>query len=162
MYKKNVIERTRDLIYLKFVATDLFLKIISPSAGENSGGSAYPLLFCSFCLAPDRSNYSPLLPHPLLHSGSILQESLQARPFTKPLRWILILHCCCVLLQNLVGNSGETQCLQEAEQQTEASVDVPYPPLQIVNSVPSLSSLCSLSQSSLFFLSTISSNSFSS
>ena len=31
-----VIERTRDLIYLKFVATDFFLKIISPSAGENS------------------------------------------------------------------------------------------------------------------------------
>ena len=27
------------------------------------------------------------------------------------------------------------QCL-EAEQQAEASVDVPYPPLQIVNSVP--------------------------
>ena len=35
--KKFVIERTRDLIYLKFVATDFFLKIISPSAGENSG-----------------------------------------------------------------------------------------------------------------------------
>ena len=35
--KKVVIERTRDLIYLKFVATDFFLKIISPSAGENSG-----------------------------------------------------------------------------------------------------------------------------
>ena len=32
--KKIVIERTRDLIYLKFVATDFFLKIISPSAGE--------------------------------------------------------------------------------------------------------------------------------
>ena len=31
------IERTRDLIYLKFVATDFFPKIISPSAGENSG-----------------------------------------------------------------------------------------------------------------------------
>ena len=30
-----VIERTRDLIYLKFVATDFFPKIISPSAGEN-------------------------------------------------------------------------------------------------------------------------------
>ena len=29
-----VIERTRDLIYLKFVATDFFPKIISPSAGE--------------------------------------------------------------------------------------------------------------------------------
>ena len=35
--KKIVIERTRDLIYLKFLATDFFLKIISPSAGENSG-----------------------------------------------------------------------------------------------------------------------------
>ena len=34
--KKIVIEQTRDLIYLKFVATDFFLKIISPSAGENS------------------------------------------------------------------------------------------------------------------------------
>ena len=37
---KNVIERTRDLIYLKFVAADFSLKIISPSAGENSGDSA--------------------------------------------------------------------------------------------------------------------------
>ena len=35
-----VIERTRDLIYLKFVATDFFPKIISPSAGENSGDLA--------------------------------------------------------------------------------------------------------------------------
>ena len=38
--KKNVIKRTRDLIYLKFVATDFSLKIISPSAGENSSDSA--------------------------------------------------------------------------------------------------------------------------
>ena len=37
--KKIVIERIRDLIYLKFVATDFFPKIISPSAGENSGDS---------------------------------------------------------------------------------------------------------------------------
>ena len=35
--KKIVIEQTRDLIYLKFVVTDFFPKIISPSAGENSG-----------------------------------------------------------------------------------------------------------------------------
>ena len=35
--KKIVIERTRDLIYLKFVATYFFPKIISPSAGKNSG-----------------------------------------------------------------------------------------------------------------------------
>ena len=33
-------ERTRDLIYLKFVATDFFMKIISLSAGENSGDLA--------------------------------------------------------------------------------------------------------------------------
>ena len=38
--KKIVIERTRDLIYLKFVATDFFLKTISPSADENSGDLA--------------------------------------------------------------------------------------------------------------------------
>ena len=36
----QVIERTRDLMYLEFVATDFFLKIISPSAGENSGDLA--------------------------------------------------------------------------------------------------------------------------
>ena len=38
--KKIVIERTRDLIYLKFGAKDFSPKIISPSAGENSGDSA--------------------------------------------------------------------------------------------------------------------------
>ena len=38
--KKIVIERTRDLIYLKFVATDFFPEIISLSAGENSGDLA--------------------------------------------------------------------------------------------------------------------------
>ena len=38
--KKFVIERSRDLIYLKFVATDFSPKTISPSAGENSGDLA--------------------------------------------------------------------------------------------------------------------------
>ena len=37
---KIVIERTRDLIYLNFVATDFSPKITSPSTGENSGDSA--------------------------------------------------------------------------------------------------------------------------
>ena len=37
---KIVIERTRDLIYLKLVSTDFFPKIICRSAGENSGDSA--------------------------------------------------------------------------------------------------------------------------
>ena len=36
VYKKIVIEQTRNLIYL---ATDFFLKIISLSAGKNSGDS---------------------------------------------------------------------------------------------------------------------------
>ena len=30
-------------------------------------------------------------------------------------------------MQNLIGNSGETLFLEEAEQEAEASVDVPYP-----------------------------------
>ena len=38
--KENVIKRTRDLNYLKFVATDFSPKTISPSAGENSGDLA--------------------------------------------------------------------------------------------------------------------------
>ena len=38
--KKIVIERTRDLNYLKFVAIDFSPKTISPSAGENSGDLA--------------------------------------------------------------------------------------------------------------------------
>ena len=38
--KKIVIERTRNLIYLKFVMTDFYPKITSPSTGENSGDSA--------------------------------------------------------------------------------------------------------------------------
>ena len=38
--KKIVIERTREINYLKFVATDFSPKKISPSAGENSGDLA--------------------------------------------------------------------------------------------------------------------------
>ena len=48
--KKIVIERTRDLVYLKFVAKDFFL---SSSAGENAGDSVQPLLFCSFYLVDE-------------------------------------------------------------------------------------------------------------
>ena len=56
--KKIIIERTRDLIYLKFVATDFSPKIISPNAGENSGDLAVSALLMN--PLPDRSNYSPL------------------------------------------------------------------------------------------------------
>ena len=62
--KKIVIERTRDLIYLKFVATDFFPKIISPSAVANSVTSCSPCYSAVSALLmnplPDRSNYSPL------------------------------------------------------------------------------------------------------
>ena len=111
---------------------------------------------------PGCSNYSPLC-HTHYFILRIINTSLVsswARPFAKPLHWRLILHCCSALLQNLVGNSGVTRSLEEAEQQAEESVDVPPPPLQIVISVPfcllsffSLPSLCSLSQPSLFSLS---------
>ena len=104
---------------------------------------------------PDRSNYSPLLPHPLPHSGSILYFTSLFRPDPLPSRYAGDYHCCSALLQNLVGNSGETWCLEEAEQQAEASVDFPYPPLQIVNSVPFSLYIYPLSSPSLhhpFFL----------
>ena len=39
------------------------------------------------------------------------------------------------------GNSGETQCLEEAEKQPEASVDVLFPPFQIVTHFPFVSLL---------------------
>ena len=63
--KKIIIERTRDLIYLKFVATDLSPKIISPSAGKNSGYSTYSPCYSAVSALlnnplPDCSNYSPL------------------------------------------------------------------------------------------------------
>ena len=81
--QKIVIERTRDLIYLKFVATDFFPKIISPSAGENSGDQRSPCYSAVSALLtnplPNRSNYSPLLSHPLPHI-SIGKTLYQATP----------------------------------------------------------------------------------
>ena len=62
VYKKIVIERTRDLIYLRFVATDFSPKIISPSAGETpvtQRSPCYSAVSASYPL-PDCSNYSPL------------------------------------------------------------------------------------------------------
>ena len=114
---------------------------------------------------PDRSNYSPLLPHPYLtpdqyiNSLTLYQAALLET----------ILHCCSALLQNLVRSSGETQCLEEADKQRQVSMFlillfklltqflyVSFLCISILSL--SLSSLCSLSQSSLFSLSTISSD----
>ena len=88
---------------------------------------------------PDCSNYSPFC-----HTHYLTPDQYFSSFFTKPLRLILILHCYCALLQNLSRELGRTQCLEEAELQAEASVDVPHPPLQIVISI-SLLSLFSLS-----------------
>ena len=65
---------------------------------------------------PDCSNYSPFC-----HTHYLTPDQYFTSLFgvTKPLCWRIILHCCSTLLQNLVGNSGEMQCLEEAEQQTE-------------------------------------------
>ena len=128
-----------------------------------------PVIQCSPCYSaisallmnplPDHSKYSPLLSHPLPHSGRINTSLVSSgQTLYQAASWRLIIHCYSALLNNLVGNSGEMQCLEKAEQQAEASVDVPYPPIQIVNlSLFSLclSSLCSLSKSSFFSLSTI-------
>ena len=82
---------------------------------------------------PDCSNYSPFWHthyHVLgINTALVLWTLYQATPLET------MLHCCSALLQNLVGNSGIMQCLEEAEQKAEASVDVP-PPLQIVILVP--------------------------
>ena len=77
---------------------------------------------------PDHCNHSPLC-HThyqytsLVSSGQTLYQAAS---------WRLILQSSMLqhFTENLVGNS------EKAEQQAEASVDVPYPPLQIVNSVP--------------------------
>ena len=75
---------------------------------------------------PDCSNYLPFC-----HTHYLTQDQY----FTSLFGPDLLPSCSAggALLQNLVGNAGETQCLEEAEQQ---AVDVPYPLLQIVNSVP--------------------------
>ena len=69
---------------------------------------------------PDRSNYSPPLPHPLPHSGSILSTSLVSSGQTLYQAAPLETNTYCRI--NLVGNSGETQCLEEAEQQVDVSM----------------------------------------
>ena len=81
---------------------------------------------------PDHSNYSPLCHthyltpdyNSLVSSGQTLYQATSWRLF----RFTAAALYCRIELG--------TQCLEEAEQQAEASVDGPYPPLQIVNSVP--------------------------
>ena len=66
---------------------------------------------------PDCSNYLPFCHTHYFTPDQYFTSLCRLDPFTKPLRWRLILHCCSTLLQNLVGNSGETQCFEVAERQ---------------------------------------------
>ena len=115
--------------------TDFFLTAVlaetpmaqcSPRYSAASSSLMNPLPHCS--------NYSPFCPHPLyyltLWINAPLVSSGQTLYQAAPLDTNTSVHCCSAL-QNLVGNSGETQCLEEAEQQAEASVDVPYSPLYL-------------------------------
>ena len=82
---------------------------------------------------PDCSNYSPVchthyrILRIIVSSGQTLYQGAWLETNTS------LLQCFTVESSQ---NSGEMQCPEEAEQQAEASADVPYPPLQIVNSVP--------------------------
>ena len=64
-----------NLIYLKFVATDFFQKLLAsvlakiPVTQRSPCYSAVSTLLTN--PLPDHYIYSPLLPHPLPHSGSI-------------------------------------------------------------------------------------------
>ena len=133
-HKKIVIKRTRDLIYLKFVAADFSLK--TPVTQRSPCNSAESALLMN--PLPDRSNYSPLSHTHYLTPDQFFTSLFGPDPL--PSRKLEI-NSSKFNAAALVGNS-------EAEQQAEASVDVPYPPLQIVNSVPfclfSLLSLLSL------------------
>ena len=104
---------------------------------------------------PDRSNYSPLChTHYLTPDEYFIVSSGQTLYHAS---WRLILQSS--LLQRFTAESSRgTQCLEEAEQQAEASVDVLLKFLihfPFVSFSLSLSSLYSLSQSSLFSLSPI-------
>ena len=88
--KKIVIERTRDLIYLKFVAIDFFPKIISPSAGENSGDLASAVS----ALLPSSSAGNYLVLH---YCSALLQNLVRKSEETQCLEEISRGKCRCSL-----------------------------------------------------------------
>ena len=83
---------------------------------------------------PDRSNYSPLCHTHYLTPDQYFTSLFGPDP--SPSRELenntSKFNAAALYCRILLG----TQCLEEAEQQAEASVDVPYPPLQIINSAP--------------------------
>ena len=155
MKKNNIIERTRDLIYLKFVATDFSQKIISPSAGKNIDDSGSPCYSAVSALLmnhlPDRSNYSPLchthyLTPSLVSSGQTLYQAAS---------WRLILLSSMLQCFTTVESSRELSALRKLNnKQRQVSMFLILLFKLLTHLLLSLfSSVCSLSQSSLFSLS---------
>ena len=108
-----------------------------------------PVTQCSPCYSavsssqmnpvPDRSNYCHthylILPADRYFIVSSGQTLYQAAPLEMT-NTSLLQRFTAESSRELRRNTVETQYLEEAEQQAEASVDIPYPPIQIVNSVP--------------------------
>ena len=117
--KKFVLKRTRDLFYFKFVDTDFFQKIIRPPVLVKTPVTQHSPCYSAVSALltnplPDRSNYSPLChTHYLTPNQYFTITVSSGEPFTNPLRWRLILHCCSALLLNLVGNSEKRSALRK-------------------------------------------------
>ena len=113
--KKIVIERTRDLIYLKFVATDFSPKIISPVLAKTPVTQHSPCYSAVSVLlmnpVPDRFNYSPLY-HTHYHNPDQYFTSSSGQTLYQAASWILILQSS--LLQRFtVESSRELSALRK-------------------------------------------------
>ena len=65
----------------------------------------------------DCSNYSPFCHTHYLTPDQYFTSLFGPDPLPTALPWIIILHCCSALLQNLVGNSGEMRTLNNKQRQ---------------------------------------------
>ena len=102
---------------------------------------------------PDRSNYSPICHTHYLTPDQYFTSLFVSDPLpNRELESNTSKFNAAALYCRI--ESG-TQCFEEAEQQGKASVDVPYPPLQFVNSAP----FCLFSLLSAPFLNPLSSHS---
>ena len=119
--KEIVIERTRDLIYLKFVATDFSPKITvlvkTPVTLRSPCYSAVSALLTN--PLPDRSNYSPLCHTHYLTPDQYFTSLFRPDPLpsceleTNNFK----VHCCSALLQNLSREHSALRKLNNKQRQ---------------------------------------------
>ena len=104
----SIIERTRDLIYLKFVATDFSPKITLAKTLVTQRSPCYSAVSASLMNPlPDRSNYSPLChTHYLTPDQYFIVSSGQT--LYQAASWRLILQCS--LLQCFTAESSRELC----------------------------------------------------